>query len=133
MREPVGSAHISRHVEPIRWSSRPGLHHPSISHIELALSIFISHLKVKPPERGVFALDHDGECKDAMKVYLACLQEKKGTHFDCRDLSGKYLECRMSKDLMSKEALDNLGLGELESGYVRKVSAPDKKREGEQL
>jgi hypothetical protein len=23
---------------------------------------------LKPPERGVFALDHDGECKDSMKV-----------------------------------------------------------------
>ena len=23
---------------------------------------------VKPPEKGVFPLDHDGECKDSMKV-----------------------------------------------------------------
>ena len=27
----------------------------------------------KPPERGVFALDHDGECKESMKVYLGML------------------------------------------------------------
>ena len=65
-----------------------------------------------------------------MKTYLGCLNEKRGTHFDCRELSGKYLECRMAKDLMAKEALDNLGLGELGSGYERKISAPDKKREG---
>jgi len=25
---------------------------------------------IKPPERGVFALDHDGECKPYMKVYF---------------------------------------------------------------
>jgi hypothetical protein len=27
-----------------------------------------TRIKVKPPERGVFALDHDGECKNEMKV-----------------------------------------------------------------
>ena len=26
-------------------------------------------------ERGVFALDHDGECKSFMKDYLQCLKE----------------------------------------------------------
>ena len=89
-----------------------------------------SRVQVKPPERGVFALDHDGECKDMMKIYLDCLKEKKGTHFDCRELSGKYLSCRMEKDLMAKEDLNQLGLGELDAGYVRKVIEPEKKREG---
>jgi hypothetical protein len=78
----------------------------------------------------VFALDHDGECKEAMKSYLDCLKAKKGTHFDCRELSGKYLKCRMDRDLMAKEDLDSLGLGELDIGYVRKVMDPVTKREG---
>ena len=75
-------------------------------------------------------MDHDGECKEVMRVYLACLKENRSTHFDCRELSGKYLSCRMEKDLMAKEDLNHLGLGELDSGYVRKVVEPEKKREG---
>ena len=27
-----------------------------------------SRISVKPPERGIFPLDHDGECKQNMKV-----------------------------------------------------------------
>lgn len=29
-----------------------------------------SRIQTRPPERGVFPLDHDGECKDHMKVRL---------------------------------------------------------------
>ena len=36
----------------------------------------------------------------------------------------------MDRDLMAKEDLNELGLGELDSGYVRKVVEPDTKREG---
>ena len=32
------------------------------------MSVPAHRVKVKPPERGVFALDHDGECKGEMKV-----------------------------------------------------------------
>jgi cytochrome c oxidase assembly protein subunit 19 len=88
---------------------------------------------VKPPERGVFALDHDGECKDMMRQYLACLKQNKGRHFDCRELSGSYLTCRMERDLMAKDDLSNLGLGELSSGHVRPSSVTNSKREGKML
>ncbi len=27
-----------------------------------------SRVQVRPPEKGVFPIDHDGECKEAMKV-----------------------------------------------------------------
>ena len=57
---------------------------------------------VKPPERGVFALDHEGECKTQMKEYLKCLSENKADHFPCKMLSRAYLSCRMEKDLMAK-------------------------------
>ena len=103
-------------------------------------------VQVKPPERGVFALDHEGECKKEMLVYLNCLREKEGNlfaliytkitnafvghHFDCRQLSGKYLKCRMDRDLMAKEDLEHLGLGEVESCFVRSDYKGTKKKEG---
>lgn len=34
-----------------------------------------SRVKVKPPERGVFALDHEGECKNEMKVYCKTTEQ----------------------------------------------------------
>ena len=77
-----------------------------------------SRNNVKPPERGVFALDHDSECKDAMKTYLSCLKENKQDHFPCKAFSRSYLQCRMDKDLMMTEPLDNLGLGDSKQ-YVR--------------
>jgi cytochrome c oxidase assembly protein subunit 19 len=65
-------------------------------------------LQVKPPERGVFALDHDGECKPLMEKYLACLRGKQNLHFECRELSKLYLSCRMDKGLMAEENLSKL-------------------------
>jgi cytochrome c oxidase assembly protein subunit 19 len=91
-----------------------------------------SRVQIKPPERGVFALDHEGECKDAMKTYLACIRRKdvEGDHFPCKQLSRAYLQCRMDRDLMSKEDLDNLGLGDKRE-YVRKqVTYGEKERKG---
>lgn len=67
---------------------------------------------VRPPQRGIFPLDHDGECRPFMESYLECLQESRDTHHKCRDLSKDYLQCRMDKQLMSKENLDNLGFSE---------------------
>jgi len=78
----------------------------------------------------VFALDHDGECKDLMKVYLNCLKENKAIHFDCRTQSSLYLKCRMDRDLMAVEDLNNLGLGELDAGYVRKTKQEEPPKEG---
>ncbi len=78
-----------------------------------------SRLTVSPPERGVFVLDHEGECKDFMKTYLQCLKENKKDYYPCREKSRNYLQCRMDKGLMAKENMDNLGLGEENSVYIR--------------
>lgn len=78
-----------------------------------------SRIQVIPPERGVFPLDHEGACKPAIKEYMSCLKKKSSDHFSCRELSRKYLECRMDKNLMEKENLDDLGLGKLERTYKR--------------
>ena len=64
---------------------------------------------VKPPQRGIFPLDHDSECKSYMEEYLDCMNTSNDTHHKCRDFSRNYLQCRMNHDLMSKENLDHLG------------------------
>eukprot|EP01137_Pigoraptor_chileana_P028606 Opistho-2@12737 len=67
--------------------------------------------KPRPPERGSFPLDHDGECKDSMRVFMDCLARG---HYDsslCRAESKAYLECRMDRDLMAREDLNKLGFG----------------------
>jgi len=64
---------------------------------------------VRPPQRGIFPLDHDAECRESMKTYLNCLSESNNDHYRCRDLSKAYLQCRMDHKLMAEEDLDKLG------------------------
>eukprot|EP00545_Synedropsis_sp_CCMP1620_P001851 CAMPEP_0119005584 /NCGR_PEP_ID=MMETSP1176-20130426/1811_1 /TAXON_ID=265551 /ORGANISM="Synedropsis recta cf, Strain CCMP1620" /LENGTH=119 /DNA_ID=CAMNT_0006957415 /DNA_START=76 /DNA_END=432 /DNA_ORIENTATION=- len=67
---------------------------------------------VKPPQRGIFPLDHESECKAAMQSYLGCLKESRDMHHKCRDLSKDYLQCRMDKQLMAEENLNDMGFSE---------------------
>ncbi|ODQ75819.1 hypothetical protein LIPSTDRAFT_41423, partial [Lipomyces starkeyi NRRL Y-11557] len=51
-----------------------------------------------PPDRGSFPLDHDGECKNQMQIYLDCLRSSRSRErvpSDCRLLAKEYLNCRM--------------------------------------
>ncbi|TDH68649.1 uncharacterized protein CCR75_003761 [Bremia lactucae] len=66
----------------------------------------------RPPEKGSFPLDHYGECKPAMKSFLACLREHGNSHIDCKKLAASYLQCRMEKGLMQPEELGKLGFHE---------------------
>eukprot|EP00934_Nitzschia_sp_Nitz4_P005513 Nitzschia sp. Nitz4//scaffold53_size117307//105884//106804//NITZ4_003782-RA/size117307-augustus-gene-0.94-mRNA-1//1//CDS//3329554241//5503//frame0 len=75
------------------------------------MSFSTSKQYVRPPQRGVFALDHFKQCSDPMKAYLDCLKESKDMHHKCKQLSKEYLECRMNNKLMSEENLDHLGFG----------------------
>lgn len=68
------------------------------------------------PARGVFPLDHNGACKDAMRTFLRCLDASRAaddnvaaSHGDCRSLSRAYLSCRMERGLMAVEDLNTLG------------------------
>jgi cytochrome c oxidase assembly protein subunit 19 len=79
-----------------------------------------NRIQARPPERGVFPLDHDRECAEPMKVYLQCLKENKNDHFPCKAKSKAYLKCRMDNALMAKEDLNKLGLDE-GSVYERKI------------
>ncbi|KAF3764888.1 hypothetical protein M406DRAFT_244160, partial [Cryphonectria parasitica EP155] len=68
------------------------------------------YTKPTPPQRGSFPLDHDGECKQAMSSYLACIKKVKGVNEDsCRELAKAYLSCRMDRNLMARDDFKNLG------------------------
>lgn len=67
---------------------------------------------VQPPQRGIFPLDHGAECRETMEIYLECLKESKDMHHKCREYSKDYLQCRMDRQLMSPENLDQLGFAE---------------------
>lgn len=68
------------------------------------------------PEKGVFPLDHFGECKRVMRAYLGCLKSRGDDAARCRDLSKKYLECRMERELMAKQPLEELGFSDTSEG-----------------
>ncbi|KAM6497989.1 hypothetical protein JOM56_005937 [Amanita muscaria] len=70
--------------------------------------------KTTPPDRGSFPLDHYGECKEKMKLYMDCLRRNSGTSTICRALSKDYLECRMEKGLMVRDDWKNLGLANVQ-------------------
>jgi len=69
--------------------------------------------KQKPPEKGSFPLDHDGECKLFMIKYMKCLRTNDMSNADCRQQSKDYLQCRMEHNLMKTEEWDKLGFQDL--------------------
>lgn len=73
------------------------------------MSFSTSKQYVRPPQRGIFPLDHDAECKKFMEQYMTCLHSSNDVHHKCKDQSKAYLECRMEHGLMSKENLNHLG------------------------
>ncbi|KAI0961124.1 hypothetical protein AcV7_000310 [Taiwanofungus camphoratus] len=81
--------------------------------------------KATPPDRGSFPLDHYGECKDYMKVYLDCLRKNSSNSTPCRHLNKEYLDCRMSRGLMERDEWRNLGLGSVE-GVVSRDNLQDR-------
>ncbi|OQS03852.1 hypothetical protein THRCLA_21043 [Thraustotheca clavata] len=81
----------------------------------------------RPPEKGAFPLDHYGECKEPIKVYLECLRQKKNNQIDCKHLAQRYLECRMEKGLMQRENLDKLGFDEKSYNTGRATSSEGKR------
>ena len=64
------------------------------------------------PEKGVFPLDHFGECKKGMKAYLGCLKRHGEEASACRQLSADYLKCRMERELMAEQPLEELGFSD---------------------
>lgn len=69
--------------------------------------------KAKPPEKGSFPLDHDGECKGFMLQFMKCLRMNDNDNAKCRQESMEYLGCRMDHGLMKRESWDHLGFGDI--------------------
>ncbi|MBN3275133.1 COX19 protein, partial [Polyodon spathula] len=69
--------------------------------------------KPRAPDKGAFPLDHFGECKNFKDKYMNCLRENSYENSMCREQSKQYLECRMDRQLMTKEPLQKLGFKDL--------------------
>ena len=65
-----------------------------------------------PPERGSFPLDHFQECRNIHDTYLRCLKTNKHDNLACKGTAKEYLQCRMDKNLMARDTLENLGFSE---------------------
>lgn len=66
----------------------------------------------RPPDKGSFPLDHEGECRTQMIDYLECLKKNNLDGSICRDFSQRYLKCRMDTQLMAQEEWRTLGFKE---------------------
>ncbi|CAK8692208.1 unnamed protein product [Clavelina lepadiformis] len=70
---------------------------------------FQRSVKPKPPLKGSFPLDREGECKELKELFMKCLSERNFDNSLCREQSKNYLVCRMDKKLMQEETLTDLG------------------------
>ncbi|XP_076856266.1 cytochrome c oxidase assembly protein COX19 [Brachyhypopomus gauderio] len=78
-----------------------------------AMNFGTKSFKPRPPDKGSFPLDHFGECKSFKEEFMRCLRNNKFDNAHCRIQSKEYLQCRMDKQLMSKEPLEKLGFRDL--------------------
>ncbi|UJR26965.1 hypothetical protein I4U23_008272 [Adineta vaga] len=68
------------------------------------------------PERGVFPLDHEGECKETMLKYMLCLSRHDNKPSQCQAESKDYFQCRMDRKLMKKHEWEDLGYFQEQQG-----------------
>lgn len=76
----------------------------------------------RAPEKGVFPLDHFGECTKVKEAYMHCLKQHQQDTESCQHLAKRYLECRMDRNLMAKQDLKDLGFSETDSNTPRAPS-----------
>ena len=72
-----------------------------------------------PPDKGSFPLDHFGECKEKMEVFMSCLKQSSYNQGACRAQSREYLQCRMDNELMADEDLDELGFRDVKPKNIQ--------------
>eukprot|EP00743_Colponemidia_sp_Colp-15_P007459 GILK01008060.1.p1 GENE.GILK01008060.1~~GILK01008060.1.p1 ORF type:complete len:128 (+),score=5.82 GILK01008060.1:42-425(+) len=77
-----------------------------------SMSMGAPALRPRPPDKGSFPIDRDGQCTELMQAYMKCLKENNSWSVHCRDLSKQYLSCRMDNNLMVPETMERLGFGE---------------------
>ncbi|KAM6897580.1 cytochrome c oxidase assembly protein COX19 [Xenentodon cancila] len=78
-----------------------------------AMNFGTKSFKPRPPDKGSFPLDHFGECTAFKETFMKCLRENSFDNSMCRLQSKDYLECRMDRQLMTKEPLEKLGFKDL--------------------
>ncbi|XP_064414298.1 cytochrome c oxidase assembly protein COX19 [Latimeria chalumnae] len=91
-----------------------------------AMNFGTKSFKPRPPDKGAFPLDHFGECKQFKEKFMKCLRESRYENALCRLQSKEYLECRMERQLMTKEPLEKLGFKDLinqESTKAKQVTS----------
>ncbi|XP_038064620.1 cytochrome c oxidase assembly protein COX19-like [Patiria miniata] len=71
--------------------------------------------KPRPPDKGSFPLDHDGECKKFKENFMECLRKHHNDNNQCRLQTMEYLQCRMERDLMTKEPMKKLGFADMDA------------------
>lgn len=83
--------------------------------------------KPRPPEKGVFPLDHFGECTHVKDAYLTCLQKNQAASDNCKELAKAYLECRMKRSLMAEQDLSELGFEDVSTTPTTSSNATQSK------
>ncbi|GAB4817910.1 hypothetical protein N2152v2_004956 [Parachlorella kessleri] len=78
----------------------------------------------KPPEKGVFPLDHFGECTTVKDEYLKCLADSKGDADACREVTKRYL-----RNLMAPQSLEELGFKEGEAQAQPRPKGPEQPKQ----
>jgi len=79
----------------------------------------------RAPERGVFALDHFGECAREGETYVTCVKTSEDARARCRALAETYLRCRMDAELMARSTMEELGLRRMNARMEEKANTSD--------
>lgn len=93
-----------------------------------AMNFSQKSFKPKPPDKGSFPLDHEGECRKFKEIFMECIRNNNYDSHKCRAESKQYLQCRMDRDLMAKEPLDKLGFADLENENQKETHSNESKR-----
>lgn len=83
----------------------------------------------RAPEKGVFPLDHFGECKEVQQQYMACLKEHGGDAEACQAVAKRYLQCRMERNLMAQQDLKELGFAERRAAAAGQAQSDSNSKE----
>ncbi|KAK9821061.1 hypothetical protein WJX74_007551 [Apatococcus lobatus] len=84
--------------------------------------------QARAPEKGIFPLDHFGECKQVKEEYLACLKEQKGAADNCKQVAQQYLQCRMDRNLMARQEMSELGFGRSQKAEPGSAETPEERK-----
>ncbi|KAM3174908.1 hypothetical protein ACTXT7_009597 [Hymenolepis weldensis] len=82
-----------------------------------------SRIRVRPPDKGSFPLDHKGICNVMREKWINCMKSNSWESSKCRVESAAYLQCRIENNLMSPEETTKLGFNEEEWKKAEKIQS----------